>query len=468
MERKGLIDMSTPKSNIFQPTRSWLRDTTGVSSTMHNVSGTPKESWFMNGNNPFNKIYRVLPHVSRYLPSNDLLTFGLVNKKCHRILIMDVIWQAPNFDKLSHIHDALYMFNRFLNYLPVLDANKLHSVQTLDVSNLEETCYDSVNTNFFRSIVTYCPQLQSLNLSNTQFFNSRSLPKMELWSLPLLSVLDLSNCSHVTDDMIVTIARGCRQLTTVKLDGLTRLKGKGVAALAAECDQLSSVSVRNNTSMDDQALAALAKFRNIHLAELNITGCTKLTSTGFEMLARYAAHLTVLSVAKTMCRLPELRRFVCLSRRTKVLDISGCKHLANEQQELARWFCKTEFPQLQDVTMDAATANTIVDFSRTQLVDAYHHIRQIKELRLVGLPQHTPFVYLNKLLHIFPHVKSITFERDYFESDFMLGSYRTPSPDTIEYITDNSLSRFNMRQSRVFARMVHQRESDIDCNLMNW
>ncbi|KAG2228413.1 hypothetical protein INT48_003332 [Thamnidium elegans] len=360
------------------------------------------------------------------------------------------------------------MFNRFLNYLPTLDPNKLRSVQTLDLSNLEETCYDSVNTDFFRHIVTYCPQLLSLNLSNTQFFNSRSLPKMELWSLPVLSVLDLSNCSHVTDDMIVIIARGCRQLTTVKLDGLTRLKGKGVAAFAAECDQLSSVSARNNTSMDDQALTALAKFRNINLRELNITGCTKLTSTGFEMLARYAAHLTFLSVAKTMCRLPELRKFICIYRRTKILDISGCKSLTNEQQELARWFCKTEFQQLQDVVMDAATANAIVDFSRTQLVDVYHHIRRIKHLTLVGLPQYTPFLYLDKLLHIFPHVKSITFERDYFETDFMLGSYGTPSPDMHEYITDDSLRKFNMRQSRVFASMVHQRESDIDCNLMNW
>ncbi|GAA5806950.1 hypothetical protein MFLAVUS_000299 [Mucor flavus] len=461
-------DTLTPKSNLFQPTKSWLRDTTEVSSEMHNVSSTSEELWFMKGNNPFSKIYRVLPHVSRYLSISDLLTFGLANKKCHRILIMDIIWQAPNFDKLSHIHDALHMFNRFLNYLPTLDANKLRSVQALDVSNLEETCYDSVNADFFRLIVTYCPQLQSLNLSNTQFFNSRSLPKMELWSLPLLSVLDLSNCSHVTDDMIVTIARGCRQLTAVKLDGLTRLKGKGVAALAAECDLLSSVSARNNTSMDDQALMALAKFRNIHLRELNVAGCTKLTSTGFEMLARYAAHLTVLCVAKTMCRLPELRKFICINRRTKTLDISGCKNLGQEQQELAKWFCKTEFQQLQDVVMDAATANAIVDFSRTQLVDVYHHIRQIKALRLVGLPQHTPFLYLNRLMHIFPQLKSITFERDYFESDFMLGSYRAPSPDMHEYITDDSLRMFNLRQSCVVASMVHQRESDIDCNLTNW
>jgi hypothetical protein len=264
--------------------------------------------------------------------------------------------------------------------------------------------------------------------------------------------------------MIVIIARACRALVQVRLDGLEKHKGKGLACLAAECDRLESVSVRYNTSLEDQAIVALAKFRHIRLLELDLTGCTKLTPAGFEMLARYAAFLTYISLSKTSCRIEELRRFVCFNNRTLSLDISNLK--ACQHGALAEHIWNSHWKELLDLTMDTATATALVKLSRNHLVDA--NIRQVIRITLTNLPEHTPMAYLYQLLNLFPNVKHITFIRSYFETDFMLGSYRTPSPTEEQCITDSELEKFNKSQCKVLASVVREREDNVDCSFLNW
>lgn len=404
-------------------------------------------------------LYKILPLVYPYLTTTDILACANVNTRFHQL--SDIIWKEPDFNKFSYVHDALFMFNKFLAQVQKTRPTTLSKIQSLDLFNIQETLYDQVNPNFFRIIVQYCHNLRRLDLSNAEFLSHKSLPK-DYWSLPQVTVLNLSNCSQVNDDMIVNIARGCRQLIRVTLDNLSRLKGKGLAGLAAECDQLEYVSARFNTSMEDQALTALAKFRHIRLHSLDLTGCTKLTSVGFEILARYCAHLTSLSLSQTSCQLAELRKFICILRNTRVLDISGCKNLLKD--EIADWIWNSEFHQLKELTMDTSIANAIVHKSQIQLVDAT--IRQVTVLTLINLPERTPISYLYELLTVFPYLEHVSFKRAYFETDFMLGTYRTPSPEDEEYITDANIERFNYSQSHVHVAMIKEREDN--GNLLNW
>lgn len=427
------------------------------------------QSIFKNLRRKHKKLYQVLPILQPYLSVQDVFACGHVNQKFNMV-VSKLLWEAPNFHKVSHIHDSLYMLNRFLSYLPTIRPETLAQIHRIDISNMEVSLYEHVNPDFFRLFVKYCHQgLATLNMANVQFFTHKSLPKTnEIWQLPQLTTLDLSHCDQVNDDMIVSIARGCRRLIHVRLDRLTRHKGKGLAALAAECDHLQSVSIRYNTALEDQALVALGKFRHIRLKELDITGCRRITPVGLEVLGKYAAHLTYLSLAQTSCRLEDLKKFVCISRRTQLLDISACKQLAKQQQALAEWIWQSEFHHLKHLAMDTATATAIVKISQTQLIDVLLHVRQVTRLTLANLPEHTPLSYLYELLMVFPNLEYITFKRAYFETDFMLGTYRTPSPEDEECITDVTLDRFNGDQAYVIASMIHEREDDIDCNPMNW
>lgn len=410
------------------------------------------------------KFYKAFPILLPYIHYTDIPTCALLNSS-YNLLVKDQLWNNPRFDKIAYIHDTLYVFNNFLTHLPHIQTSTASRIHQLDLQSIQESLYDRVNPKFLQLIAQYCTHLNTLNLERAEFFNAKSLPK-GLWALPHLTHLNLSYCPHVNDEMLVIIARACRQLTRVTLDGLTKHKGQGLAGLAAECDQLSSVSVKSNTAMEDQAIIALAKFRHIRLMELDLTGCTKLTSTGFTMLARYAAHLKTLSVAKTNCKLDDIRRFSCIHRLTESLDISRLKQINHEK--LAKWIWESHYQKLRTLTMDATTATALVKLSQQphHLLDT--SIREVTNLKLMDLPEHTPMSYLHQLTNLFPHLTDITFVRAYFETDFLRGMYRTPSPEEESSITDAQLDIFNKSQRQIMATVVREREDNVDCNLLNW
>ncbi|CAO0795401.1 unnamed protein product [Mucor circinelloides] len=410
------------------------------------------------------KFYKVFPILLPYIHYTDVPTCALLNSS-YNLLVENEIWTNPRFDKAAYIHDALYVFNNFLSHLPNIRASTASRIHQLDLQSIEESLYDRVNPKFLQIIVQYCTHLKSLNLERAEFFKAKSLPS-DLWTVPHLTYLNISYCPHVNDEMIVVIARSCRQLVQVKLDGLVKHKGQGLAGLAAECDQLSSVSVKFNTLMEDQAIIALAKFRHIRLLELDITGCTKLTSTGFTMLARYAAHLRNLSVAQTQCKLDDIHKFSCIHRFTETLDISRLKQINHTR--LAKWVWESSYQQLRALTMDAMTATALVKLSQQppHLLDT--SVREVTHLNLMDLPEHTPMSYLHQLTNLFPHLTNVTFIRAYFESDFLHGMYRTPSPEDERSITDARLNEFNKSQRRITATVIREREDNIDCSLLNW
>ncbi|KAK4515840.1 uncharacterized protein ATC70_010798 [Mucor velutinosus] len=410
------------------------------------------------------KFYQVFPILLPYIHYNDIPTCALLNSS-YNLLVKDTLWNNPRFDKIAYIHDALYIFNNFLKHLPYIQTSTASRIHQLDLQHLQESLYDRVNPKFLQIVTQYCTHLSTLNLEKAEFFNAKSLPK-GTWALPHLTHLNLSYCPHVNDEMIVVIARACRQLTQVALDGLTKHKGQGLAGLAAECDQLSSISVKFNTAMEDQAIIALAKFRHIRLLELDLTGCTKLTSTGFSMLARYAAHLTTLSITQTNCKLDDIRKFSCIHHFTESLDISRLKQVNHER--LAVWIWESNYQKLSTLTMDATTATALVKLSQQphHLLDT--SIREVTNLKLMDLPEHTPMSYLYQLTSLFSRLTHITFVRAYFETDFLRGMYRTPSPEEESSITDAQLDVFNKSQLQITATVVREREDNVDCNLLNW
>lgn len=439
-------------------------------------------------NNPFrqlivldsqeHKLYKIFHLLHPYLSITDIISVSLLNSRFQQ-LANDIIWSEPDFKRLAYIHDSLYMFNKFLTHI---NSHTGQRVKRVNVAKMEESLYERVNASFFKTLVTHCSHLTHLDVSYTHFFQQQSLP--EEWSLPYLTYLNVSYCPQVNDAMLVKLARGCRaQLRQVRLDGLTKHKGQGLACFAAECDRLTSVSVRYNTAMTDDALLALAKFRHVKLMELDLTGCNKLTDVGFDVLARYCAHLQYISLAQTACELAQIKKMQrCLTQFTKSLDVSDLKRCKADKLAAWMWESAMVFGQLVDVTIEMTVAIELVkqkhsreEENQLPLVDTTTHkdkneegFKTVKRLVLTNLQEHTPWSYFEKLLSLFPQVYYVTFKRAYFESDFMLGVYRTPSPEAEDSITDFKLQSFNHSQSKVIATVVREREDNLDCSLLNW
>lgn len=411
------------------------------------------------------KIYKILASLTPYLSISDLVTMSMLNSTFNEA-VNGIIWKAPKFQKLAYIHDSLYMFNKFIKHVSTVQPSTAKQVQKIDLNKMEESLYERVNPQFFKVLVNHCAEgLEHLDLSRTDFFNARSLPP-HTWTLPNLTFLNVSYCSQVNDDMLIKIARGCRNLVQIRLDGLPRHKGQGLACFAAECDKLTSVSVRYNTAMLDESIITLAKFRHVRLLELDLTGCTKVTPVGLDFLARYCAHLQYLSLAQTSCQLQQLKKFICIPNNTKSLDISDLK--ACEAEELTKWMWESTFKKLVDITIGMTTAIELVKLYQGQLVDTHKRFKTVKRIVLTNLQERTPWTHFVKLLEMFPNATYVTFVRAYFESDFMLGTYRTPSPEAEESITDFKLQSFNLSQSKVVATVIREREDNLDTSLLNW
>jgi hypothetical protein len=297
-------------------------------------------------------------------------------------------------------------------------------------------------------------------MNKVTYFSPNSMIK-GTWKLPHLTHINLSDCEFVNDDMIVTIARSCPKLMTVRLNNLKQHKGRGLAALASECDSLSSISICNNINVGDEGVVSLAKFRHIRLRELDLTGCTRITPVGFDFMARYLAHLTFLSLAKTSCRLEQLMKFTCIYRTLQSLDISGCQKM--DPKEIANWIWHQKFSQLVDLTLDFSVASRLVKIAENTLVDTRLDgdviaVRKLVNLTVCELPEKTSLCFLTQLVEQFPRAQVIKLKRGHFESDFLLGYYRTPSPEN-DYITSTSVNQFNLGQEKVIAIMENVNEN---------
>lgn len=131
-------------------------------------------------------------------------------------------------------------------------------------------------------------------------------------SLIQLRHLGVSHCVRVSDLGIRHLAMGCPELTHLDAVGLALLadprpsdvdsagerRHQGIAALALRCTKLRHLNISRCTSIGDGSLHFLA-MNSRALAELNVSGCVRVTAAGVhQLLAALASTLTSLNVSE--------------------------------------------------------------------------------------------------------------------------------------------------------------------------
>ncbi|KAG0745552.1 hypothetical protein G6F29_004155 [Rhizopus arrhizus] len=379
----------------------------------------------------------VLPHLNR----QDIVICSLLNRNFYH-LTFDWIWKSPEFNQISYIHSGLYMFNRFLLLLPSFRSSTLNKIRSIDLSDIQETLYERVHSEFFKLLIRHLPNLSHLNLSHALFFSNHSLPS-EKWCLPNLCELDLSDCPNVTDEMLVTLARGCRRLSTLKINHLSRHKGRGLAAFAAECDHLESVSVSQNPWMGDEGLIALAKFRHIHLRHLDLSGCPSITSVGLDFIVRYCVHLQSFSLADGIVWNDRLN-----CKLTETLDLSRLP----DPHSIARWLSRASLACLTMLSIDFQVLLSAARLNTPKVVT----------LTLTQAPERIPVSFLSHLCLQLPNLKHLIIEKESSRHEFLLMDGKAKE-ETIE----ESIKTMNWTQKRVFVELRIKSVED-QLNLLEW
>lgn len=404
---------------------------------------------------PVSNLYSCLEIVIPRLSWKDMAACALVNHKVYNI-VQRCWWTTPDFT--GYLHDRLYMTNKLVGLLPSLRPQTRKLIRHIDLSELDEGLYDRIDPNLFDSFIKYMPRLETLNISKTSFLDS--LPSHH-WEFPYLRSLDISYCDHMTDGLLVKLAKGLPCLTLLRMDNIAGGGGnRALAGFADSCEDLASVSIRNNPHIDDTALISLAKFTTIHLRELDLTGCVNVSEEAFSTTARHNVNLRYLSLAKTRITTDCLIPFLIgrAGRFLKHLDIGFCNGI--DPQRLAPYLLQAKNLKLLAISMPVAT--TLCQHQQIIQVD---ELSTVEFLVVHELTENTPMVFLEDLRRIFPGAKRITLTRDYYEADFMSFGSERPKQAVI---TEDALNRYNMEQSSVIVTLANDRDTIEGLSIHFW
>jgi len=273
--------------------------------------------------------------------------------------------------------------------------NRSPNLRKLDISSCSKITDDSV-CGLSRS----CRQLESLSVNNCVLLTNRSIFAVSV-ICPLVE-LRLHNCRFITDAALVSIARHCRMLGLLDVswcdqlsdDGILQLRDGArnlrelsleevnirpttVSFLALRCSSLRSINLAY-TQTDDEALFRLATGCP-RLKSLDLTACNAVTSAGLSRALELLQELKSLKVRW----LEGMQSMPLCHPKLENLDVSFCKYLTREGLLGTGTRCRG----LVHVDLAWCTSLTVQDFHDLVLL-----LPLLKVINLRGfppLPAHT-------------------------------------------------------------------------------
>src|SRR6266540_3761521 len=117
-----------------------------------------------------------LHSVFNYVRPRDLFNCALVNVEWNQYTTIK-LWQSPEFGNDSKT--ALLSFQSFLGILlnTAREQTRL-CVINIDVSEIQETLYDTVDENWLGIVVLRCPNLRELIIRDVSFLSTIQIRKL--------------------------------------------------------------------------------------------------------------------------------------------------------------------------------------------------------------------------------------------------------------------------------------------------
>lgn len=148
-------------------------------------------------------------------------------------------------------------------------------------------------------IATFLPQLESLILTHCQKISDKGIAYLS--SLKQLKILNLWDCTHITDESLNTIKTSLKTLESLNLGLCNNITDQGLAGIE-ELKELKKLTLDRCSQLTDEALRYLT--RNTQLNYLDVKRCSNITNKGLS----YTAAL----------------------KELEHLHLTGCEHITKE------------------------------------------------------------------------------------------------------------------------------------------
>nr|SVE74716.1 EOG090X05GA [Daphnia carinata] len=312
-------------------------------------------------------------HLRRANPS---LFPSLVRRGIRRVQILslrrslrDVTQGLPNIESL----DLSGCFN-------VTDIGIAHAL-TSDLPTLKRLnlslCKQITDSSLSR-LAQYCRQLQELDLGGCCNVTNAGL-LLIAWGLKSLKSLNLRSCWHVSDLGIASLAglgsdaEGNLALEHLGLQDCQKLTDDALMHVSTGLKQLKSINLSFCLSISDSGLKYLAKMPS--LCELNLRSCDNISDVGMAYLAEGGSRITSLDVS--FCDRIDDQAVVHVAHglvHLKQLSLSAC-HVSDEG------LIRVALSLLDLQTLNIGQCSRITDRSIQAVAD---HLRKLRCIDLYG------------------------------------------------------------------------------------
>jgi F-box/leucine-rich repeat protein 14 len=248
--------------------------------------------------------------------------------------------QYLNVEDIFLLRDDAFWFSATYDGRRAANENMLVSLQTLnmtDCSNLTDRGIEGLAERCRRMdvlILQGCDKITDTSLrqiADAAICTSSSTPMSDT-----IHTLNLSYCTAITGAGILALLPVCACLEDLNLSGLASIVNDAfVLSFSKCCPTLQRLTLQKCLLLSDAALCTLAD--NLWLEHLDVTGCSKLTDAGVEVLSEACNGLRtiVLRRAKKLTN----RSLLALMRNCKGIqrvDLQECPLLTTACAEEAR------------------------------------------------------------------------------------------------------------------------------------
>eukprot|EP01032_Pedospumella_encystans_P011611 gene11611-13493_t len=262
-----------------------------------------------------------LSAVAKFLP--NLYTFIASTTTLSDVQLLTVAQANPNIHTLC-ISSLVSMPGPVLTCNALCKAlSHLHQLTTFDVNMFQFGHYANpfalrLEDAVMYALVQNCPKVTSLNISGHIHLRNNSI--RALANLPLLRVLNTSQCANLLDSGLMSIAQHCPYLEEVNFSYCTRITNVSTDALAQSCKHLTSVTLRSCSGIRNKSIQYLIR-RCRHLQTLDISQNRQLTFAAVVELPQYCFSMIKLCVFTTPRKPFKLEFYASYRHNRRYFDI---------------------------------------------------------------------------------------------------------------------------------------------------
>lgn len=224
------------------------------------------------------------------------------------------------------------LFQYILPLLPIQTLFQLRRVSSMTCQMIQEYFSQSKEINIariagrvtahaFHILSDNSTNLLRLNLRNSKNWLTDSLLCPVLKCNPRLQLLDLTNCTSVTNSTLQSVAVNCpglqklilrdcvwlspegvtviglycKDLEAIDFSGCWNVNDESLTVVVSNCKRLKSIQLAKIYGLTDSSMTVLAKCSS-QLYHLNIQGCWRVTDDSIRFLAEYGKNLKMLQI----------------------------------------------------------------------------------------------------------------------------------------------------------------------------